>query len=268
MAEKEKWKRPQDIRVIRTSDPKEMVGRYLPHQVIKTHTEEFVDEATGEKVPVERNEVVATPGLITQEKMQQIRFAILAGDIEDVEVCDEDVADTLLVVSKHRHTYNVEICCHEEKYHYVVFAQSIPQAIKIATDFGQVYKHLYGWLSTPRVVSVDAVIIPDDHQCIPEQDRTPAYEDKAYFKVGVRKEWVENGKRKKEDTYFVVAAREVGEAKERIARLLDIRRAERERDGYKDDPNTKRIIRKALPFDVDCIVPMEYSQLYYQEPNI
>lgn len=37
------------------------------------------------------NEILVQSGEITQDKLQQIQFDIQAGDIEDVEVCAEDV---------------------------------------------------------------------------------------------------------------------------------------------------------------------------------
>ena len=92
MTEKKEWKRPQDVVTFRTSDPKEMLGKYLPKPVLKTWTEDFIDEDTGETVSIERNEVIMQAGgEITQDKLQQLLFAIQAGDIKDVEVCDEDV---------------------------------------------------------------------------------------------------------------------------------------------------------------------------------
>ena len=43
--------------------------------------------------------------------------------------------------------------------------------------------------------------------------------------------------------------------------------AEREKDGVKDDPHTTRTIRKAMPFEVDCIVPKEFSDMFHEEPT-
>jgi hypothetical protein len=47
MTEKKQWKRPQDVVTFRTSDPKEMLGKYMPKHAVKTWTEDFLDEDTG-----------------------------------------------------------------------------------------------------------------------------------------------------------------------------------------------------------------------------
>jgi len=269
--EKREWKRPDQVETFRTSDPKEMLGKYLPKRVLKTWTEDFRDEDTGEIVSIERNEVVCERGEITQNKLQEIMFAIQAGDVKDVEVCEDDVREMSLYTPEYFTNYMVEIPIYVmgapsvTKNHFLVRAQTIPQAIRIAAEFGQMHRGFDGHIRATRVVTVDAHIVPDDHQCIPEDDRKPAEERKDYFKVQVRKEWVEDMKLKKLDSEYIIAAREVGEAKERIARLLDMMKAERERDGIDDDPNTTRTIRKAIPFDVDCIVPAEFSLLYKEE---
>lgn len=271
MAEKKEWKRPQDVVTFRTSDPKEMLGKYLPKNAVKTWTEDFRDEDTGEVVSIERSQIVVVRGYISQEKLAQIQFAIQAGDIADVEVSEVDVSDMELYTPNYQSNFMVEIPTNDGgkmvKNHFAVRAQTIPQAIQIAAEFGQMYRGFDGFIRATRVVTIDARIVPDDHACIPESDRKPADERKDYFKVQVRKEWFDGAKMNKSDTHYIIAANDVGQAKERIALLLDIMKAEREKEGTEDDPNTTRTIRKAVPFDVDCIVPKEFSDMFHEEPT-
>ena len=269
MTEKKQWKRPQDVVTFRTSDPKEMLGKYLPKHAMKTWTETFIDEYTGEAVSLERNQIVVESGYISLEKLAEIQFAIQAGDIKDVEVSEEDVRDMTLYTPAYPTNFMVEIPIFSDgtttKNHFAVRAQTIPQAIQIAAEFGQMYRCFDGFIRATRVVTIDANIVPDDHACIPEVDRKPADERKDYFKVQVRTEWFDGEKMKKSDTHYIIAAKDVGQAKERIALLLDIKKAEFEKDGVEDDPNTTRTIRKAMPFEVDCIVPKEFSDLFYEK---
>jgi hypothetical protein len=267
---KKQWKRPEDIVTFRTSNPKEMLGKYLPDNVIKKWMEDFTDEDTGDVVSIERSEVIVNRGYISQDVLQQIMFAIQAGDIEDVEVCEDDVNEMKLNVPKYSTVYNVElsgVCTDLTGEHFVTHAQTIPQAIRIAAEFGQMYRGYFGMVKATRCVTVDAVIVPDDHQCIPEAERQPAEMRKDYFRVTVRAEWVEDMKYKKLDTNYIIAANDVGQAKERIARLMDIKRAEQERKGEAIDNSITRTIRKAVPFDVDCIVPREFSDMYIENPT-
>ncbi|MBL1488779.1 hypothetical protein ELC62_30505, partial [Klebsiella pneumoniae] len=52
-----------------------------------------------------------------------------------------------------------------EKNHFAVRAQTIPQAIQIAAEFGQMYRGFDGCIRATRGVTLDASIVPDDHQC-------------------------------------------------------------------------------------------------------
>lgn len=268
MAEKKKWLRPQDVKYIRTSDPNKMVGKWLQKSVLKTWSEDFADEATGDVITIRRQEVLMRPGQITKEKAAQLQFFIAAGDIEDVEVCDQPIRDMTLYVPSYLHLYNVELHYGiEEKALYLVFAQHISQAITIAAEFGQMYRNMSGLTLATRVSVVDARIVPDDHPCIPEDARKPAEEVKAYFKVMVRTTWLEAQSLKKRDCYYIVTANEVGEAKDRISRLLDIMQAEAAARGEVRHESWRQTVRKAVPLDVDCVVPKEFSELYHQEPT-
>ena len=271
MTEKKQWKRPHDVVTFRTSDPKEMLGKYMPKHAVKTWTEDFLDEDTGETVSVERNQIVVGRGYISQEKLAEIQFAIQAGDISDVEVSEEDVQDMTLYTPAYLTNFMVDIPIFSAgnitKNHFAVRAKTIPQAIQIAAEFGQMYRGFEGFISATRVTTIEANIVPDDHACIPEADRKPADERKDYFKVQVRTEYIdENQKLKKFDTYYIVAANDVGQAKERIALLLDIMKAEQEKkEGFKVEDDRRTTIRKAIPFEVDCIVPKEFSDLFYEK---
>jgi hypothetical protein len=271
MKEKKEWKRPQDVVTFRTSDPKEMLGKYMPKHAMKKWTEDFRDEDTGEVVSIERSQVVVERGYISQEKLAEIQFAIQAGDIADVEVCEDNVQDMTLYTPSYMSNFMVEIPIFSNgiitKNHFAVRAQTIPQAIQIAAEFGQMYRGFSGSIRATRVVTIDARIVPDDHACIPEAERTPADERKDYFKVQVRTEYVEDEKMKKFDKYYIVCAKDVGQAKERIALLLDIMKAESNGEGIINEPYTTLTIRKAMPFDVDCIVPAEFSALFHEEPT-
>ena len=109
MTEKKEWKRPQDVVTFRTSDPKEMLGKYMPKYAVKTWTEDFRDEDTGEVVSIERNQIVVERGYISQEELAEIQFAIQAGDIADVEVSEDDVRDMQLYTPAYHTNFMVEI---------------------------------------------------------------------------------------------------------------------------------------------------------------
>lgn len=271
MTKNNKWKRPQDVVTFRTDDPKKMLGKYLPNPVFKTWTEYFTDESTGEVISIERKDLIMSSGTeITQDKLQQLMFSIQAGEIKDVEVCEDDVPKMKVRTSNYLMPYSLEFERFGEriiKDHYICYAQDVNQAIRIASEFGQMYKGLGGSVTVNKVVAIDAEMVPDNHPCIPEEDRKPAEERKEYFKVQVRIEWVENFKLHKLDRYYIVASKDVGEAKERIALLRDILNAEAKKDinHVAENGSKRETIRKAVPFEVDCIVPIGFSELYLQK---
>lgn len=56
-----------------TSDPQKMLNKYLAQRVLKTWTEDFIDEDTSEVVSIERNELLFQRGtLIDQDVLAQI----------------------------------------------------------------------------------------------------------------------------------------------------------------------------------------------------
>mgnify|MGYP003545114523 FL=1 len=86
----EKWLMPEDIKVIETNKPEEMLHKYLAEYAVKTWTENFVDEDTGETVPVERNEVIFDCGTYIDESLlPKIMFSIQSEELKTVKVCDK-----------------------------------------------------------------------------------------------------------------------------------------------------------------------------------
>lgn len=86
---KEEWTMPEDIVVIETSKPEEMRGKYLAEKVVKSWTEDFIDEANGKPVTIERTEVLFGRGeYIDDDLLQKIMFSIQAEEIKTVKVVD------------------------------------------------------------------------------------------------------------------------------------------------------------------------------------
>ena len=84
-----KWMMPEDIKVIETNKAEEMLHKYLAESAVKTWTENFVDQDTGEKVPVERHEVIFDRGTYIDESMlPKIMFSIQSEELKKVKVCE------------------------------------------------------------------------------------------------------------------------------------------------------------------------------------
>lgn len=84
-----KWMMPEDIKVIETNKAEEMLHKYLAESAVKTWTENFVDQDTGEKVPVERHEVIFDRGTYIDESLlPKIMFSIQSEELKTVKVCE------------------------------------------------------------------------------------------------------------------------------------------------------------------------------------
>ena len=86
----EKWLMPEDIKVIETNKPEEMLHKYLADSAVKTWTENFVDEDTGETTSIERREVIFDCGTYIDESVfPKIMFSIQSEELKTVKVCDK-----------------------------------------------------------------------------------------------------------------------------------------------------------------------------------
>ena len=86
-AEAQEWLLPEQIEIIETSDPKDMLDKWLAEAVKRTWTETFRDEETGELMDIERTEFIEAKGVkCTQDVIQNIMFHMQAGEIKSVKV--------------------------------------------------------------------------------------------------------------------------------------------------------------------------------------
>lgn len=73
-----------------TSEPREMLNKYLAADVLQKWDEDFMDEDTGQVVTIERTQKPFEKGqLIDQDLLTQINFHLQAGDIKEVEVSNQ-----------------------------------------------------------------------------------------------------------------------------------------------------------------------------------
>ena len=86
----EKWLMPEDIKVIETNKPEEMMHKYLAENAVKTWTEDFVDEETGEPISIEHHEVIFEKGTYIDESLwPKLLFSIQAEELKTVKVCEK-----------------------------------------------------------------------------------------------------------------------------------------------------------------------------------
>ena len=137
MEKKELVTRFDEVKM-RVSDPKHMVGKILAEKVVRRWKEEFLDEDTGEVVPVERTETVLDKKghHLTEEDVSTIMFYIQSGDIKDVLVTNQErsgYCEDEFFVQK----YEVLITQETGKHRILIQAISIPMALQAAIDYAE-----------------------------------------------------------------------------------------------------------------------------------
>ena len=144
---KQEWLLPQDIVKYETSEPKEMLNKYLAKPVVKKWTEDFIDEDTKEIVPIERSEILFPAGrLIDQDLLVKINFALQCGDIKSVWVSER------IMQSQRQPLHSAHIVKVTDKNGthdiYVAGCDTTDDAAQIVSDYLSVY-------GAPMVSSVD-----------------------------------------------------------------------------------------------------------------
>lgn len=144
---KQEWLLPQDIVKYETSEPKEMLNKYLAKPVVKKWTEDFIDEDTKEIVSIERSEILFPAGrLIDQDLLVKINFALQCGDIKSVWVSER------IMQSQRQPLHSAHIVKVTDKNGthdiYVAGCDTTDDAAQIVSDYLSVY-------GAPMVSSVD-----------------------------------------------------------------------------------------------------------------
>ena len=126
--------RKTELRYV-TSDPKKMLNMYLAKRVLKTWTEDFVDESTGKVVSIERNEVLFERGtLIDQDVLTQIRFCMEADGIKEVEVSNQKRM-AFENENKCLYPYIAQAQIGDKKYKFFLYATGLDNVIAILKDY-------------------------------------------------------------------------------------------------------------------------------------
>lgn len=118
-----------------TSDPKKMLGRYLVNKLCRTWTETFMDEDTGDTVPVERREVLFEKGTqITQDNLAKIRFYMAEGSVKEVEVSNQRRV-CYEMKNERLYPFMAQVSIGDKKHKVLLYATGVENAITIIKDY-------------------------------------------------------------------------------------------------------------------------------------
>jgi hypothetical protein len=112
-----------------------MLGRYLVNRLCRTWTETFIDEDTGNTVPIERNELIFDKGtLITQDNLAKIRFYMAEGSVEEVEVSNQR-RSCFEMQNMTLYPYMAQVSIGGQKRKVLLYATGVENAITIIKDY-------------------------------------------------------------------------------------------------------------------------------------
>lgn len=274
-----------------TSEPKEMLNKYLVADVLQKWTEDFMDEDTQEVVSIERTQKLFEKGrLIDQDLLTQISFHLQTGDIKEVEVSNQKRL-AFECQNTHLHPWQAQAEIGDKKYKFLLYASGIANVIEILNDYIEL--NYASGFTLVMAKEMDSCIILTDTFEKQKVDLEKAYlkdeislEEYVEAKDGAKDE-DEEVKEKKfyqlevKITYsddiettqsFIVHTFDTDRALMIVSHYLktweEKRQKEHEEKGYSkyEIRDFKLCIEKAGPMPVGAFVPKEFT-MAYNEPQ-
>ena len=275
-----KWMMPEDIKVIETNNPEEMLHKYLAESAVKTWTENFIDQDTGEKVPVERHEVIFDRGTYIDESLlPKIMFSIQSEELKTVKVCENmplakrhnmQVRRYIVKLSDGLHNCNV----------YTTRAKTPEDAAQMVCDFYTIYglPTLSGNFSViDSAVTGLQLLYKEDlgkaywedlynisHADIERRVNNaqkilpPPYQLERFFKVNVCI-WDEGEGKYEKDTYnYIIPALVLSDAERLVKDYLE----EKDSRSGRERINDITSISKA---NIDFAIPQSYAKAWFMK---
>lgn len=148
--------RKTEIRYV-TSDPKRMLGKFCARRVLRTWTEDFVDEDTGYVKSVERHDVVVERGTyIDQNVLCQINFMMQEGSVKEVEVSNQNrqgIPEENNCMNLYKAVANIG----GKRKTFLLYATSVGGALVILTDYIEL--NFRGLFAVTDIKQMDSIAV-------------------------------------------------------------------------------------------------------------
>lgn len=262
-----------------TSNPREMLNKYIAKRVLKTWIEDFVDEDTGLVTSIERNEVLFDRGThIDQDVLAQIKFYMSAGDFKEIEVSNQRrIAQPL--ESNYLHPFTAQAVIFDKKVKFLFHATKVETALLLLKDYIELNYSNGFYISmikefdsciilTDTLKKAKADIPFDEWDSInPDEIADEDSEDKKFYQIECRINY--------DDDYsttqlFVVHSFNVDRCMMLINRYIKDQQDIREREALERGDEFERkefhtMIEAAKTISVGCFIPKEFSEAYKEE---
>ena len=276
----EKWLMPDDIKVIETNKPDEIFHKYLAECAVKTWTENFVDEDTGETTTIERNEVIFDRGTYIDESLlPKIMFSIQSEELKTVKVCENkplakrhnmQVRRYIVKLSNGVGKSNIYttraktpedaaqmVCDYYSIYGIPTLSGNFSVIDSAATGLILLYKEVLGkayWEDMYNISYKDIEEKVDNpHKILP-----PPYQLERFFKVNVCR-WYEGEGKYEKDTYnYIIPALVLNDAD----KLVKLYLKEMDSRNGRERINDITSISKA---NIDFAIPQSYAEAWCEK---
>jgi len=165
-----------------TANPEKMVGKFLSKPLLRKWNENFVDEDTGDVVPIERSELIFQAGtFLNGDAVAQIMFHLQSDEVSEVEVSNQKreayfAKDSAIAV------WNTVIEIDGKNVKLMLYGNSAEMAIEASRDFIEL--NYSGMCKTKSVKDFgDYILI--DRQLAKEEDQELDPNSKKVYKFEV-----------------------------------------------------------------------------------
>lgn len=265
----------KDETIITTTDPSEMLGKYLVNPIFRKWYEPFIDDDSGELIEVERHEIVLERGTyLDGEQIAVINFHMQTDDLTEVKVSNQKRIGKF-ATGFGVHPWCVTVLLHK-KHKYLCLARNIWQAIEIVEDYceqkfdivfdivsaKEFKQHIFIFDDTVRMVEENGQI---KTQTEVDEDRGVVY---VFYSVEVQAKYSDDSA---SDYRYLVYAKDVDDAKVLIEK--DVRkRAEQEASIYgsefcadRADGDIEIIVKQAKQVNCAGVIGLEFTEAYCRD---
>lgn len=267
------FRRRKDIKVTETTDPKQMLNKYLCQDIRSVTHESFIDYETGDTQIVTRTniEYQASNEPLDATEVSRLQFLYTTVDgIQPAKVADERLPPCQLEEFSSKPVIILKVHYNLEDYTYAVRAGSFFDAIHMVLDYGSLYCDMQGSVYITSIKTLGCPIYGD--------------QDKEELNAEIRKELTDNeqkvnpnwysyykatgtinyydaeiGKQKTDHATVVVLGREAHSVENAVLDYLRSRFY-----GIVDTCDYNLHVDKISPISIDWHVPDSYVQQWYK----
>ena len=278
MEKKEIQTKKNEIRFT-TSDPQEMVGKYLAANVVQSWKEDFMDESTGEIVEIERTQILFNKGtFLDPETMASLNFYLQSGTVKVVDVSNQKRLATLSERADPR-PFKVKAAINGKNKTFILTATDMDGAKACAIDHIELnYTQPFRIISTNElqnfVFLADNLRKKVEGESEDEQKLEAERSDARYYKIEADVDWLNaDGEKISRQPYdFMIRTKNVDTAKLVITAWINAKLKENarraEETGDSEPAHSAEIsITSASPFNVESIIEREFCEAYYVGNN-